>query len=75
MINCSGCDHLYYDNGGAGYCDAPYENSCLKLLHKWHTHPELFIEDTLNVKLKWYQKIYLKIFLKGNTNDKNNSIL
>ena len=65
MINCSSCDHLYCDNGGEAHCDMLYENSCLKLLHKWHTNPALFVEDVLDVKLKWYQKVYLKFFMKG----------
>jgi len=56
MIDCSKCDHFYYDNGGEGHCDVSYEHSCLKLLHKWHTNPALFVEDILGVKLKWYQK-------------------
>lgn len=61
MIECINCAHFYYDNGGGGHCDMPYEHTCLKLLHKWHTNPVLFIENVFDEKLKWYQKIYLKI--------------
>ena len=60
-MDCRKCDHLYYDSGGAGHCDMPYENICLKLLHKWHTNPKLFIKEELNMKLKLYQKILLKL--------------
>jgi len=62
-INCINCGHFYYDNNDEGHCDAFYKHNCLKLL-QWRIHPDLFVEDVLGVKLKWYQKIYLKMLIK-----------
>ena len=57
---------MKYKDNEENHCNAIYEYSCLKLYYQWYTNPTLFIEDTLNIKLKWYQKIYLKIFKSKN---------
>ena len=68
-MECLGCEHFYYDSGGGGQCDAPYENACLRANHYFHTHPVEFAEEYLNIKLYPWQKMVLKQLLKGDKNE------
>ena len=62
-MDCKNCNHFYYDSGGGGQCDAPYENSCLRAHHYFHTClTELFTEEHLDIKLYPWQKTTLKMF-------------
>ena len=69
LMECIECNHFYYNSGGGGECDMPYENTYLRANHIFHTDPIEFGEKYLGLKLMPYQKLLLKYYIKRSKNE------